>query len=262
MYKTPKIIVVIPARLGSVRLPGKPLIDVEGLPMIEHVRRRAQMSSLSDRVVVASGDEAILQLIRQCGGKAFQSCEEHLNGLSRAAEVVRNSLFTHAIILQGDEILILPEQLDALSDAIHSNPQIDFWNGICDLESTEDLYDTSVVKCTLKLDGNIQTIFRHSPLTTSLENQLKLVKKICGLFAISASLLAKFSHIGPSPIENSESIEQMRLLEHSWQIGTFDMKFNYPSVNLSQDLIAVNKILNTDRRQRELLDQTLYENQS
>lgn len=257
MNKTPSIGIIIPARLASKRLSEKVLIDIHGIPMIEHVRRRALLSSLSENVIVASGDRPILERIKKYGGQTSMSLEEHMNGLSRAAEAAQNFSYTHLIILQGDEVLILPEQIDSLCAAIYSNPEINFWNGICDLKSEEDLQEPSVVKCTMRQDGGVQTLFRRSPLTSSSETQLRLIKKICGLFAISAQLLRQFRFLDATPLEESESIEQLRLLEHSLEIGTFDMKFDFPSVNIARDLSLVENVLNNNEIQRAVLKRIL-----
>ena len=250
-----KIGIIIPARMGSTRLPDKPLLDILGLPMIEHVRRRALLSNLSESVLVASGDLEILNTVEKFGGAAIKSINEHLNGLSRVAEAVTGTDFTHIIVLQGDEILILPEQLNTLISVILSNPEKGFWNGICSLNSPEELTDNSIVKCTQREDKTIQTIFRKSPLTTDVESQMLLVKKINGLFAISRELLTEIASKPATPIEKAESIEQMRILELSKNVSTFDMKKSYPSINLPQDIEKVLSVLCSDSTQSHIFDQ-------
>jgi 3-deoxy-manno-octulosonate cytidylyltransferase (CMP-KDO synthetase) len=255
MSSTLKIGIIIPARMASERLPGKPLLDVLGLPMIEHVRRRALLSNLSENVLVASGDLEILNTVEKFGGVTVKTINEHLNGLSRVAEAVSGTDFTHIIILQGDEILILPDQLNSLISMISSNPRSDFWNGICSLESPEELINDSIVKCTQREDKTIQTIFRKSPFTTGIESQMLLVKKINGLFAISREFLTEIAGEPATPIEKAESIEQMRILELSKSITTFDMKKSYPSINLHQDIKKVLSVLSGDPNQSHIFSQ-------
>lgn len=250
-----KIGIVIPARMASERLPGKPLLDVLGLPMIEHVRRRAMLSSLSSNVIVASGDSEILAVTEKNGGTAVQTIQEHMNGLSRVSEVAKKLDFTHIIVLQGDEILILPEALDSLRSKIQSKPDVDFWNGVSPLETPEELDDPSVVKCIQKNDQTIQTLFRKSPLTAPILIQMFLVKKINGLFAISNDFLSEVVAHSATAIESAESIEQMRVLELSKDIAAFDMEKNYPSINLPTDIPKVLSILSRDSTQAKILNQ-------
>jgi 3-deoxy-manno-octulosonate cytidylyltransferase (CMP-KDO synthetase) len=250
-----KIGVIIPARMASERLPGKPLLDVLGLPMIEHVRRRAMLSSNSNNVIVASGDSEILAVTEKNGGVGVLTVQEHVNGLSRVSEVAERLDFTHIIVLQGDEILINPEALDALSSAILSRPGVDFWNGVSPLEIPEELDDSSVVKCTQKNDQTIQTLFRKSPLTAPISIQMQLVKKINGLFAISKDFLSEVVAHSATAIESAESIEQMRILELSRDIAVFDMQMNYPSINLPTDVPKVLSILSSDSTQAKIFSQ-------
>ncbi len=250
-----KIGIVIPARMASERLPGKPLLDVLGLPMIEHVRRRAMLSSLSNNVIIASGDPEILEITENYGGTAVRTIQEHMNGLSRVSEVAKELDFTHIIVLQGDEILVLPEDLNALGSAILSAPEIDFWNGISALDSPEELDDRSIVKCIQKEDKSVLTIFRATPLTSPTITQMLLVKKINGLFAISKNFLSEVVSHSATPIESSESIEQMRILEMSRSVATFNMEKNYPSINLPNDVRKVVSVLSEDPIQKQILSQ-------
>jgi 3-deoxy-manno-octulosonate cytidylyltransferase (CMP-KDO synthetase) len=213
------------------------------------------LSELSENIIVTSGNLEILDEVNSNGGKTFKSNLDHINGLSRVAEAALHQPFTHIVVLQGDEILVTPQQINRLCSAIYSNPLVDFWNGICNLESSAELKDYSVVKCILKKDESVQTIFRKVPLVSSTETQMKLVKKICGLFAITSSLLREIVSIEPTPVEQVESIEQMRLLESSIGISTFDMQRNYPSINLPTDVDKVKHILLTDRLQKSILNQ-------
>jgi 3-deoxy-manno-octulosonate cytidylyltransferase (CMP-KDO synthetase) len=252
-----KIGIIIPARMASERLPGKPLLDVLGLPMIEHVRRRALLSSLSNNVIVCSGDQEILATIEEFGGTAVQTFQEHINGLSRVAEVVRELDLSHVIVLQGDEILILPEDLDTLGSAILSNPGIDFWNGVSTLDTPEELDDPSVVKCVQNSDQTIQTLFRKSPLTAPILTQMSLIKKINGLFAISRDFLSEVVAHSATALESAESIEQMRVLELSREIAAFNMQKNYPSINLPADVPKVLALLLNDSTQAKILSQIM-----
>ena len=102
------IAIVIHARMASERLPNKVLLDFDGLPMIEHVRRRGMMNQYSVPVYVASGDTKILEIVETFGGSTLRTYKGHTDGLSRVNEAVASLPFEHYIILQGDEILVVP----------------------------------------------------------------------------------------------------------------------------------------------------------
>ena len=182
-------------------------------------------------VLVASGDEEILNIVWKNNGRATRTVNSHENGLSRANEVIQALDWTHIIILQGDEILILPEYLDSLVDMIKRTPEESFWNVITDLESEEELENNSVVKCTLQVNSNIQTIFRKSPLVMVEKTDLPLVKKITGLFAISQDTLLAYIKQGATMIPK-----------------------NFPSVNLPEDIAKIHEYLVGDSNQLEIFN--------
>lgn len=253
----PKIAIVIPARMDSQRLPGKALLDILGLPMVEHVRRRALMIKGNVPVFVASGDESILKTIKNFGGNCLESRQEHLNGLSRTYEVSKELDYTHYIILQGDEVLVTPEQIEALIKAIRSNPNDHFWNLTTALAKISEIEDTSTVKCLLDLNDNIITIFRKSPLTSSTEIQMKLVRKICGLFAVSVSAMKMICENESTPLEESESIEQMKYIELGGDIVSVNTLWNFTSINLPTDVLKVLEVMESSSIQKQLVAQVI-----
>ena len=107
-----KLVTIIPAHLASIRLPRKILMSIHGLPMIEHVRRRAQLSKKVNKVFVATCDLKIKNCVESFGGEVLMTKKNHINGTSRASEAVRNIDCTHVSVLQGDEPLILPRYID------------------------------------------------------------------------------------------------------------------------------------------------------
>ena len=145
----PSIGIVIPARLGGVRLPAKVLFDFHGLPMIEHVRRRGLLNSFGVPVIVASGDDEILETIRNFGGTAIKSERDHLNGMSRVGEVAEKLDFDYYLVLQGDEILSLPRHIDQMISRIKSHNVKTSINAITPLDDVSELTDVSIVKCVL-----------------------------------------------------------------------------------------------------------------
>ena len=162
MKKEIKIVSLIPAHLASIRFKKKVMHNLYGLPMIEHVRRRAIHSGVTENTIIASGDPEILEAIKQYGGEVKQTLRKHLNGTSRVAEAVENIDCSHVIVIQGDEPLIQKDHLKKLKSAIIRNPEIDSWNSISDLKSEEDLSNINIVKAALNDDGQILYFFRNS----------------------------------------------------------------------------------------------------
>ena len=113
-----KIIAVIPAHLASVRFPRKVLFNIHGLPMIEHVRRRALLSKNVSDVFVATSDKEIAEIIRNFNGKVIMTANTHRNRTSRVAEAVEHIDCTHVMLIQGDEPLLLPRHMDEIIKVI------------------------------------------------------------------------------------------------------------------------------------------------
>ncbi len=208
-------------------------------------------------VYVASGDESILETITNFGGNCLKSRQEHSNGLSRAYEVSKELDYTHYIILQGDEVLVTPEQIEALINAIRSNPKDHFWNLTTALAKISEIEDTSTVKCVLDLNDSIITIFRKSPLTSSLEIQMKMIRKICGLFAVSVSAMKTICENESTPIEESESIEQMKYIELGGDIVSVNTLWNFASINLPTDVQKVLDVMESSSIQKQLVAQVI-----
>ena len=248
-----KIGIVIPARLGSMRLPRKPLLQFFGLEMIEHVRRRCVLALNEKLVAVSSPDIEILTLIDSYGGFTHKSQGSHQNGLTRAAEFSSQVDWSHFIIVQGDEILVLPEQIRTLIDFIKKNPNTDFVNLISPINQESEIHDLSVVKCSVRNDNTIIDVFRKSPLTCEVNSQISILKKITGLFAISACTLNFYSNTNAGIMEKQESIEQMRLIESGIPMKALLSNLNYPSVNVPADIDKVKYVLENDLSQKTCL---------
>jgi len=253
-YYQIKIGIVIPARLESERLPRKALKIFSGIPMIEHVWRRAQLTDPVIETVIATDSEEIKKVCENFGAKCYITSKEHPNGLSRVSEISSILNWDFYIVLQADEILIDPKYLDELYKEIEVNSKQQFFNLIADLNNKSELTDKNTVKCVLRDDRTIISIFRKSGLVSSEETQLKIIKKICGIFAISKNCLSIVSGAQPQKIEISESIEQMKIIELGMNIFAVNTKLNYPSVNTPEEALLVERILDMDPRQKQILE--------
>ena len=144
-----KEIVVIPARLNSKRFPNKILHDLKGLPMLEHVRRRALMAEKVKDVVIATCDREIRDVLESFGAKVLMTGKNHKNGTSRVAEAVRNFDCMNVILIQGDEPLLLPRYLDKMISTVREDNSSIAWNATGPIDNKEEFYKKSIVKAAI-----------------------------------------------------------------------------------------------------------------
>lgn len=248
-----KVVAIIPSHLASVRFPGKILFEFHGLPMIEHVRRRALLSKHIDDVYVATCDIEIAEAIQSFGGKVIMTSDQHANGTSRIAEAVAKIDCTHVILLQGDEPLLLPRHLDQLIDSIIQNPNGDAWNATAPLESSEELDRHSFVKCAISHNNKILLCFRRNPFFSELEKISRFTRKILGLIAFKKKFLLKLTSLPPGFVELTESIEQMRIIENGYSLNAVNVNPSLPSVNEPSEAEIVLEYLQSNPEQKVLL---------
>jgi len=252
-----KIVAVIPAHMASVRFPGKILFPFHGLPMIEHVRRRALLSGSLSEVIVATCDDDIASVVRGFGGRVVMTANTHKNGTTRIAEAVSNIDCTHVILLQGDEPLLLPRHVDALANAIGARPTGDAWNATGPIETVEELDRHSFVKCVVSQSGRIMHCFRRTPGYSSFEQQQTFVRKILGIIAYRKDFLLKLTTLPGAPVELAEFIEQMRIIENDHTLQSVSVEPSLPSVNEPEEAEAVLDYIRNNAEQAALLKKIL-----
>jgi 3-deoxy-manno-octulosonate cytidylyltransferase (CMP-KDO synthetase) len=252
-----KIIAVIPAHMASVRFPRKILFPFHGLPMIEHVRRRALLSKAFDEVFVATCDEEISNVIRSFGGKVIMTANTHTNGTSRVAEAVKDIDCTHVVLLQGDEPLLLPDHINQLVDAIKQNPKGESWNATGPIDSEEELDRHSFVKCSVTESNRIIYCFRRSPAYCDFEKKQTFIRKILGLIAFRKDFLEEIIEMPVSRIEKYEFIEQMRVIENGHCMISVPVFPSLPSVNEPGEADIVYNYISDSIDQNNILDRVL-----
>lgn len=248
-----KIIGMIPSHMASVRFPGKILFNIHGLPMIEHVRRRAMLSNKLDDVIVTTCDKEIADVIRSFGGKVILTRNDHRNGTSRVAEAINGVDCSHVVLLQGDEPLLLPRHIDVIVEKIIEDPQIDAWNATGLIEKTEDLDHHSFVKCAVSKQDFILYCFRRSPCYSDFKKQKNFVRKILGIIAFKKDFLFELTNLPESEIENAEYIEQMRIIENNYKLKSVSLSPTLPSINEHLDVDVVLNYINDNIEQQETL---------
>ncbi len=252
-----KIVAIIPAHMASIRFPGKILFDIHGLPMIEHVRRRALLADNISEVYVATCDDQIASVIESYGGKVIRTSNKHTNGTSRIAEAVELIECTHVILLQGDEPLLLPRHIDRICNAICMNPKGLAWNATGPIEKEDELDRHSFVKCIVTINNRILYCFRRSPAFSVFENQQQFVRKILGLIAFEKSFLLKIASLKPSRIEFFEFIEQMRIIENGYSMESVPVFPSLPSVNEPAEVDIIFEYIASVPEQGRLLNEIL-----
>jgi 3-deoxy-manno-octulosonate cytidylyltransferase (CMP-KDO synthetase) len=243
---------IIPARLDSERLPNKVLRQFQGKSMIEHTWQRAQLMSSKIECVIATDSDEILKTAENFGAKVIKTKKFHPNGLSRAKEALGSLDWDYVVILQADEILIVPKDLDKLTKEI--NDEYEFYNLITRIEETNELEDVNVVKCILKQNQTILSIFRKNGFVSKQDKQMEFVRKICGTFAISRKLLMGIDLTHNSLIGLQESIEQLSILENNIEIKAITIENHFISVNTEEEAIQADFTLVSHPIQKEILN--------
>jgi 3-deoxy-manno-octulosonate cytidylyltransferase (CMP-KDO synthetase) len=215
-----KVIAVIPARMGSSRFPGKPLVKILALPMIEHVRRRVCLSKSVTEVHVATCDLPIKDAVENYGGKAVMTADTHQRCTDRVTEAIAGlSLNDDDIvaIISGDEPLFPPELLDILVEPMLKDSSIQCTNIVSVITDVQDMKDVDIVKAVLDIKNRIMC-FSRSPLPYQRVKNYSPLYRQTGLAAFTKGFLLKFSALAPTPLEITESVDFMRILEHGYDI--------------------------------------------
>ena len=252
-----KIVAMIPAHLASVRFPRKILFPFHGLPMIEHVRRRALLFNAISDVYVATCDEEIANVVLEFGGKVIMTSNMHTNGTSRIAEAIKEVDCTHVVLLQGDEPLLLPAHLEVFVKAIEANPIGDAWNATGPIECEEELDRHSFVKCVVSKSARILYCFRRTPCFSQFEIQQLFVRKILGIIAYRKKFLLNLAMLPPALVEQAEFIEQMRIIENGFSLQSVSVSPSLPSVNEFGEVETVLNYIQQNAEQRSFLEKIL-----
>src|SRR3990170_4458740 len=149
-----KIVAIIPARMASTRFPGKPLADLFGLPMIEHVRRRVALSPLISEVIVATCDNEIFEVVTQYGGRAVMTANTHVRCTDRIAEAALHIDGDVVVNVQGDEPLVRPEMFGPLIKPLINEPGLSCTNLMVEIDSNDEFNSSDVVKTVCDLNNN------------------------------------------------------------------------------------------------------------
>lgn len=242
--KNLKKVIVIPARLDSSRLPGKPLRKILGIPLVEHIYRRCKLSSIKE-IYIATPDIEIKHTVEEFGGKTIMTSPKHKRACDRIAEACNYIEADIIITVQGDEALIVPDMIDKAVNALVKDE-----NAVCVNLATEatleEANDPNEVKVVFSPEG-YALYFSRVPIPTNLkkEGNIPFFKQIC-VIPMRKEFLLKYSKLSPTPLEISESIDMLRLLEHGYKIKIIKVNQHVKSVDTPNDLKIVENLMPKD----------------
>lgn len=237
-----KILCVIPARYASTRLPGKPLRLIAGAPMIVRVYERAKLSSCVTDVIVATDDERILKAVEEHGGKAMMTRADHKTGTDRLAEVAEHFTDIDVIVnVQGDEPLIDPKLIDNLAKQFETDKDLQMATVKTEIKNDEDKANPNNVKVVTDKEG-YALYFSRSLIPYPRKTGLAKVYKHIGIYAYKRDFLLKYAKMSSTPLEETESLEQLRALENGYKIKVIETDKEFVGVDTEEDLKKVNGI--------------------
>ena len=239
-----KVIAVIPARYRSTRFEGKPLAMICGKPMIQHVYENALRCERIDRLIVATDDDRIGQVVQQFGGEVCMTSPGHASGTDRVAEVVGNYQADIVINVQGDEPLLESAAItEALMPMLEDEtlPMATLKTRILD---HDEATDPNVVKVVTDRKG-FALYFSRSPIPfyTPPSWREAVMFRHVGIYVYARDFLMTFSNLPQTELEKTERLEQLRALEHGYRIRVVETKYRPIGVDTPEDLIRVEKIL-------------------
>jgi len=238
-----RVIGVIPARYGSTRFEGKPLADIWGKPMIQYVYERVQRASILDDVIVATDDLRIKEAVERFGGKAAMTSPKHPTGTDRSGEVVKDLDVNTVINIQGDEPLIDPKLIDEVGQPLLENPQIEMATLAHEITTKEKHMDPNVVKVVIDAQG-FALYFSRSLIPYPRKTENLHAYEHIGIYAYRKNFLLDFIQLPPTPLEQTESLEQLRALENGYKIKVIiTKKYTGLSVDTREDLEEVKAIV-------------------
>lgn len=248
--------VVIPARYASTRLPGKPLLDIAGKPMVVRVAERAKISGAQE-ICIATDHTGIYEAALAHGVDAVMTRNDHVSGTDRIAEVVAFKKWaadTIVVNVQGDEPLIEPTLISGVAENLAAHENASIATACHAIHAFEDMMNPNIVKVVLDRAGHA-LYFSRAPIPYArdafavgriLPESLPVYRHV-GLYAYRAKFLADYANLQPAAIEHFESLEQLRALWHGYKISVeVTAMVPAPGVDTQSDLDSVRKLFQSD----------------
>ncbi len=248
-----KVVAVIPARYGSTRFEGKPLADILGKPLIQHVYEGVCQSKLIDKAIVATDDQRILDVVRGFGANGVITSPDHPTGTDRVAEVAQKLRAEIIVNVQGDEPLIKGPTIDKAIRPLLRDNTLPMSTLMTRIKEVKDWLNPHIVKVVVDQKG-LALYFSRSPipfprdlnierlLSKSSHGQEVLAKRVfkhIGVYVYRRDFLLRYSKMKPTPLERLEKLEQLRALENGYRIKVTAVDYEPLSVDTPEDLQRV-----------------------
>lgn len=238
-----KTAIIIPARYGSSRLEGKPLLKVAGKSVIQWVYEKAKASKYADMIIVATDDERIYNEVKSFGGEVEITSVDHKCGSDRIMEVVsRHPEIAYICNLQGDEPLIKPESIDEVIKNVKEDEQADISTLIRVLTDDEEINNPNLVKCVID-KNNFALYFSRSKIPFERNTGIAKFYGHLGIYGYKRAALEAMTTLEQTPLEKTESLEQLRALENGMKIKTSIVDFVPVGIDTREDLEKFKKII-------------------
>ncbi len=247
-----KIFGIIPARMASTRFPNKPMAKILGIPMIGHVYYRCKMCTKLSEVWVATCDQEIYDYIRAIGGRVVMTASTHERASDRTAEAMlkieeeTGQNIDAAVMVQGDEPMLVPEMIDELTMPLNADPQPAVVNLIERIESNEEFNSPNIVKVVIDKNDNILYYSREPiPSTKKFKGEVPMWKQL-GIILFKRQALLDYSKTTPTPLEIIESVDMNRFIECGVKIKSVATNCKTFGVDTERDLLHVEALMNRD----------------
>jgi len=244
-----EIACIIPARMASSRLPGKPLLPLNGLPMILHILERCRLYERFSRVIVATCDQEIFDAVTEHGGQAVMTSDRHLRCTDRVEEAV--DLLDEdfhdvefVVMVQGDEILVAPEMLGQIVDD-YQRTGAPVLNLVSRLHDSKDHQSVDTVKVVATVNGKALYLSR-SPIPSPARGEDSPVYQQTGIIGFTKDFLHQFSRLEPTPLEIAESVDMLRVVEHELELRCVFSDVETLGVDTAADASRAEEILAAD----------------
>jgi len=241
--------------MGSSRFPGKPLVQLAGLPMVEHVRRRSLLAKWINRVVVATCDEEIRKVVESYGGEVVMTLARHERCSERVAEAARGVEEEVIVNVQGDEPLMHPEHIEKVL-APFRNPAVGVVSLLSPLRDEGEIRSPAVVKAVRRVNGDV-LFFTRSPIPHFIKNTKCQLFRETGIRAFRNRILQEYAKLPETPLEKAEAVDMLRFLEHGISVRGAEVDGATSGVDFPGDVAPTEKILATDPVQKSLLQKYL-----
>lgn len=246
------IIGLIPARLASTRFPGKPLAPIHGVPMIGHVYYRTKLSPLLAEVYVATCDREIFDYVTGIGGQAVMTMDTHERASDRTAEAMlkleaaTGRRVDIVVMAQGDEPMVTPQMIEQAVAPMLSDPAIQVVSLMSPIRTMEEFEDPNEVKVVVGLDGTA-LYFSREPIPSRKKGvaTVPMLKQV-GIISFRRDYLLRFNDLPPTPLEQIESVDMLRVIEHGGRVHMGMTEAQTMGVDTPQDLERAQELMTGD----------------